>query len=336
MPEVLCLRPRDDFTRLGVVPPATLSVRYLDPSDAGLGRAMLTADALVIPAVGRPPATSLFEHSAIRLVQVTGAGVDRVNVDDLAALGISLANTPGGSANAVAEYVIAAVSAFLRQLPGCTDAIRAGHYARHRARIISSGLDEIAGLTVGIVGLGAIGQVVAERCLELGAQVIHFDPASPGRVKGSRRVDMAGLLAGADVVSLHVPLTQSTRHLIGRTELEAMKPEAILVNAARGGVVDEMALARALEQGRIGGAVVDVFSKEPPTMDNPLLSLAGDAALRLILTPHIAGVTRRSWARMFRMAWDNVESFLCRGKGPRHVVNPPDDPATPATSRHCP
>ena len=321
MPEVLCLRPQDDFTRLGVVPPATLSVRYLDPGNAGLGRAMVDADALVIPAVGQPLATSLFEHSAVRMVQVTGAGVDRVNGDDLAALGIHLANAPGGSANAVAEYVIATVSLFVRKLPGSTDAIRTGHYARHRERIISSGLDEIGGLTVGIVGLGAIGRVVAARCLALGAQVICFDPAFRGRLEGARRVDMAGLLAGADVVSLHVPLTRKTRHLIGRTELEAMKPGAILVNAARGGVVDELALARALEQGRIGGAVVDVFSTEPPAMDNPLLSLAGDAAERLILTPHVAGVTRQSWARMFRMAWDNVESFLCRGQGPRHVVN---------------
>lgn len=323
MPEVLCLRPQDDFTRLGVVPPATLSVRYLDPGDAGLGRAMLTADALVIPAVGQPLATSLFEHSTVRMVQVTGAGVDRVNGDDLAALGIHLANAPGGSANAVAEYVIAAVSALLRRFPGCTDAIRTGHYSRHRAMIISSGLDEIGGLTVGIVGLGAIGRVVAARCLALGAQVIHFDPASPARVEGARRVDMAGLLAGADVVSLHVPLTHATRHLIGKAELEAMKPGAILVNAARGGVVDELALARALEQGRIGGAVVDVYSTEPPARDNPLLSLTGDAAGRLILTPHIAGVTCQSWLRMFRMAWDNVESFLCRGQVPRHVVNSP-------------
>ena len=323
MTEVLCLRPRDDFTRLGVVPPANLSVRYLDPGDAGLGRAMLTAKALVIPAVGQPLATSLFEHSAVRMVQVTGAGVDRVNGDDLAALGIHLANAPGGSANAVAEYVIATVSALLRKLPGSTDAIRTGHYARHRAGIISSGLDEIGGLTVGIVGLGAIGQVVAARFLTLGAQVMYFDPASPSHVEGARKVDLAGLLAGADVVTLHVPLTRATRPLIGRTELKAMKPGAILVNAARGGVVDELALAKALERGRIGGAVVDVFSCEPPAKDNPLLSLAGGTADRLILTPHIAGVTRRSWARMFRMAWNNVESFLCRGQRPRHVVNFP-------------
>ena len=161
MPDVLCLRPRDDFTRLGVIPPATLSVRYLDPGDIGLGCAMLTADALVIPAVGQAPATSLFEHSTVRMVQVTGAGADRVNGDGLAALGIHLSNAPGGSANAVAEYVIATVSALLRRLPGSTDAIRNGHCARHRAMIISSGLDEIAGLTVGIVGLGNIGRVVA-------------------------------------------------------------------------------------------------------------------------------------------------------------------------------
>ena len=150
---------------------------------------------------------------------------------------------------------------------------------------------------------------------------MHFDPASPARVEGARRVDMAELLAGSDIVTLHVPLNRATRHLIGGTELEAMKPGAILVNAARGGVVDELALARALEQGSIGGTVVDVFSTEPPAGDNPLLSLAGDAAGRLILTPHIAGVTRQSWAGMFRMAWDNVESFLCRGRGPRHLVN---------------
>ena len=126
---------------------------------------------------------------------------------------------------------------------------------------------------------------------------------------------------GLAIVTLHVPLQDGTRGLIGAAEIGLMKPGAILVNAARGGIVDEAALAEALEAGRIGGAVVDVYSTEPPAPDNPLLTLSAVAAQRLILTPHIAGVTRQAWASLFAEAWNNVARVLLQGEPACHVTN---------------
>jgi phosphoglycerate dehydrogenase-like enzyme len=123
------------------------------------------------------------------------------------------------------------------------------------------------------------------------------------------------------VVTLHVPLIPTTTGLIGAVQLASMKKGAILIQASRGGVVDETALAASLRAGHLGGVAVDVYSTEPPKPDNPLLTLDGDAAQRLLLTPHVAGVTRQSAAFLFRSAWDNVERVLIKGVPPLHRVN---------------
>ena len=171
-----------------------------------------------------------------------------------------------------------------------------------RGRMIRRGLNQFAGLTVGVVGFGIIGQATARQCSETGANVIFSDPA----IESGDRVELRELLARADLVTLHVPLQDGTRGLIGAAEIGLMKPGAILVNAARGGIVDEAALVEALEAGRIGGAVVDVYSTEPPASDNPLLTVSAAAVQRLILTLHIADVTRQAWAGLFAEAWDNA------------------------------
>ena len=316
MSDVLCLRPLEDFHNVGVTPPAGLNIQVVTPDDPGLAGAMKTAEALVIPAVGPALDASLFEGSGIRLVQVTGAGVDRFDCAALAKLGIMVANVPGASAAAVAEYVVGAASALLRFMPENTAAILSGDYAAVRSRTIGRGLNQLGGLCVGIVGYGVIGQATAAHCTMLGAKVIFFDPM----VDGDGKRDLPDLLATADVVSLHMPLIDSTRGLIGSTEFGLMKPGAILVNAARGGIVDEAALAAALENAQIGGAAVDVFSTEPPEADNPLLNVSDAARSRLILTPHIAGVTRQAWAVLFSEAWDNVARLLITDEPVHHQI----------------
>jgi len=315
MADVLCLRPLKDFQDVGVEPPASLDIQVMEPGDAGLADAISTARALVIPAVGPWLDTKHIKGSSVRLVQITGAGVDRVDVAALAQLGIPVANVPGGSAAAVAEYAITASSALLRFLPESTCAIRAGDYSATRQRMIARGLNQLSGLVVGIVGYGVIGRATAQRFIALGAQVIFFDPMVEGGVA------LADVLMTADIVSLHVPLLDSTRALVGEGEIASMKPGAILVNAARGGVVDEAALAAALESGHLGGAAIDVYSSEPPAPDNPLLSVGPEASARLILTPHIAGVTRQAWSQLFSQAWENVVRVLVSGKPARNVVN---------------
>ncbi len=317
MPDVICLRPLDDFARVGVILPEALDIRAMEPESPELGEAMRSAKALVLPAVGPALQTGLFAGSAIRLVQVTGAGIDRVDGAALAGLGIAVAGVPGRSALAVAEFVVATVSTLLRRLPESTAAIRAGEYMDIRGRMIRCGLNQFAGLTVGVVGFGIIGRATARQCSELGANVIFCDPA----IDSGDSVELGDLLARADIVTLHVPLQDGTRGLIGAAEIGLMKPDAVLVNVARGGIVDEAALAEALEAGRIGGAVVDVYSTEPPASDNPLLTVGDATAQRLILTPHIAGVTRQAWAGLFSEAWDNVARVLLEGEPARHVRN---------------
>ncbi len=322
-PTVLCLRPEADFLRVGVTPPRSLSIHYRSPTDADVAQLIASADALVIPAVGGKLAPAMFEASKLRLVQVTGAGLDRLDEAAMKRLGIKVANVPGASNAAVAEYCVGAALTLLRRLSWSSDEIKRGNYAAFRARMVADNLAGLEGLTVGIVGLGTIGEAVAAAFASQGSRIVYFDPtprdAAAAARNGWRALPLDELLASADVVTLHVPLLPQTTNLIAAAELARMKPSAILINAARGGIVDEAALATAITSGKIAGAAVDVYSTEPPPPDHPLLAVTGAPADRLLLTPHIAGVTRQSSAKLFQGAWDNVERVLVRGEAPMNV-----------------
>lgn len=320
---VLCLRPEADFTRVDAAAPAALSVAYRGPADADEPALMKDNDALMIPAVGPKLAPQLFEGAKLKLVQVTGADVDRLDQAALTKLGIPVANVPGGSNSAVAEYAVTAASVLLRRFGWADAEIKAGNYAKFRTRMVADNLAGLEGLTVGLVGFGTIGRAVAQAFHRIGAKLCFFDPAAGDAVLanslGARAVTLDELLATSDVVSLHVPLLPATQNLIGAKELSRMKPGAILIQGSRGGVVDEAALAANLTSGHLGGAAVDVYSTEPPDSENPLLKLSGEAASRLLLTPHIAGITRQSWTSLFRTVWQNVERAL-NGQPPLHRV----------------
>jgi phosphoglycerate dehydrogenase-like enzyme len=322
--KVVCLRPEADFARVGAPAPSSLSVSYMAPDSADLHALLHAADALVIPAVGPKLPGALFDGLSLKLIQVTGAGVDRLDRAEVEKAGIPVANVAGGSNAAVAEYVTASASTLLRRLAWSSSEIRKGNYNAFRARLLTDNVGGIEGLTIGIVGFGVIGMAVAEAFHQQGCTILFYDPApaDPERAAGlgARRVELAELLTTADVVTLHVPLLPATTGLIGTKELAAMKPGAVLIQASRGGIVEEQALADALASGHLGGAAVDVFSTEPPTADNPILKLAGEGADRLILTPHIAGVTRQAAAFLFRSAWHNVERVLINGKAPHSRV----------------
>jgi phosphoglycerate dehydrogenase-like enzyme len=318
--DVLCLRPEADFERAGALPPAALKVVYRSSEDADVPALLKNARALVIPAVGPKLPETLFEGTSVKFVQVTGAGLDRLDLSTMKRLGISVANIPGGSNSSVAEYVITAASVLLRRLAWADAEIRAGNYRAFRARMIAENLAGLDGLAAGIVGLGAIGLAVAEAFRKRGCRICYYDPAprDPNAAKalGAESVSLDELLKIADVVTLHVPLLPATQGLIGARELAAMKAGAVLIQASRGGIVDEAALAECLKSGHLGGAAVDVYSTEPPSPGNPLLSLQGDAARRVLFTPHIAGVTRQSTTFLCRSAWRNVERVLIANESP--------------------
>jgi phosphoglycerate dehydrogenase-like enzyme len=319
----VCLRPEQDFLKVGVTHPP-LEICYLAPDAPELADALRAATALIIPAVGPKLDPDVFADSAIKLVQVTGAGVDRLDAAAMTKLGIPVANVAGGSNDALADYCVAAALNLLRRMSWASNEIRKGNYAACRGAMIAASLRGLEGLTVGVVGLGHIGLSVAQAFARMGSNIVYFDPVveqealPPGLT--ARRLSLDKLLSQADVVTLHVPLLPVTENLIGTAELALMKDDAVLINAARGGVVDEAALADRLRSGALAGAAVDVYTTEPPPASNPLLALTGEAADRLLLTPHIAGVTRQAWAALFAAAWANVVRVVRDGQAPLNRV----------------
>lgn len=317
---VLCLRPEADFARVDALPPSSLQVAYHKPDDPAVAQLVRKVGALVIPAVGPKLAPALFEGCQLKLVQVTGAGLDRLDQAALTRLGIPVANVPGGSNGAVAEYAVTAASLLSRRLSWASAEIAKGNYTGFRAKMLADNLAGLEGRLVGVVGFGTIGVAVAHAFHRMGCRIVFHDPAPRDRTAAqaldAEPVTLDELLSQADIVTLHVPLLPATQGLIGAREFGLMKKGAILIQASRGGIVDEAALAQSLASGHLGGAAVDVYSSEPPAPDNPLPRLGGEGAARLLLTPHIAGVTRQASALLFRSAWQNVERVLVRGEPP--------------------
>ena len=322
--DVLCLRPEADFLRVGVTPPAALSTTYRTPDDPELADVLRDVSALLLPAAGPKLPTNIFDGTAIKIAQVTGAGVDRLDEQTLKSLDIPVCNVPGGSNGAVADYAVAMAIMLHRRFTWADSEISAGNYAPFRAAMLSANLSGLDGLSVGIVGFGVVGTAVAQVFSRFNTNIAYFDPAPSNSdaadAIGAKPLSLDELLAQSDIISLHVPLLATTEGLIGARELAQMKPGAVLINAARGGVVDEVALATSLSSGHLGGAAVDVYSTEPSQADNPLLVLSGDAAKRLILTPHVAGVTRQAQGILCHRAWENIERVLLQNEAPHNRV----------------
>ena len=322
--DVLCLRPEADFLRVGVTPPKALSTTYRTPDDPELADLLREVSALLLPAAGPKLPTSIFDGTAIKIVRVTGAGVDRLDEQTMRSLDIPVCNVPGGSNGAVADYTVAMAIMLHRRFKWADSEISAGNYAPFRTAMLSASLSGLDGLNVGIVGFGVVGSAVAQAFAHFDTKITFFDPApsdpDAAAAIGAKPLTLDQLLAQSDIVSLHVPLLAATKGLIGAQELAQMKSGAMLINGARGGVVDEAALAASLSSGHLGSAAVDVYSTEPPQADNPLLVLSGEAAKRLILTPHVAGVTRQAQGILCRRAWENIERVLLQNEAPHNRV----------------
>ncbi|HUF86379.1 MAG TPA: hydroxyacid dehydrogenase [Thermohalobaculum sp.] len=270
--------------------------------------AELLPDARALVVRNRTRVTAALLDAGPRLLCIgrLGVGLDNIDLDACAARGLPVYPATGANVVSVAEYAVTMALVLLRDgAYGAGEAVMDGHWPRER--LVGR---EAAAKVFGVVGFGAIGRAAAERAAAMGMRVLAHDPHVPGCDPAwalAARRDLAALLAEADAVSLHVPLTPETRHLIGPDRIAAMKPGAVLINTARGGVVDEAALVEALRAGRLGGAALDVFETEP-------LNAAAGARFRglanLILTPHIAGVTRECNARIGEIVADRVIAHL--------------------------
>ncbi|MCC7113576.1 MAG: hydroxyacid dehydrogenase [Burkholderiales bacterium] len=286
----------------------TLYDRDLVDKPDALAAAACSADALVVRNRTQVRGALLAGARRLAVVGRLGVGLDNIDVPACEARGIEVIPATGANARAVAEYVVGTAMALLRGAYASTAEVSAGRWPR---AALSNGR-EVAGRTLGVVGFGGIGRLTARLGRAIGMRTIGCDAQIPAdaavwRDEGVAPRTCDALLAEADVVSLHVPLLPSTRNLIDARALAAMKPGTVLINTARGGVVDEAAVAAALRSGHLGGAALDVFDAEPLPAGSPL---AG--APNLILTPHVAGVTAESNVRVSTMIAERVLAALAR------------------------
>lgn len=251
----------------------------------------------------------------LAVVGVASVGTDRIDLAAATRAGVMVVNAPTGNTVAAAEHTMALMLALLRRIPSADASVRRGEW--ERAKYVGA---ELRHRTLGIIGLGKIGKAVARRAAAFEMRVIAYDPvltADQATEHAARLVGLPELLTRADVISVHVPLTAQTRGMIGRAQIEAMKPGAVLLNVARGGLVDEVALATALRSGHLGGAALDVFATEPMAADNPLRD-----APNAILTPHLGASTAEA---QDRVGLEVAEQLLLALSGvtPPHAVNAP-------------
>jgi D-3-phosphoglycerate dehydrogenase len=246
----------------------------------------------------------------LRVIARVGVGVDSIDVTAASTAGVAVTTTPGANEGTTAEHAVTLMLATVRRVVEHDSAVRAGRWARTGRHIPG----ELAGRTVGLVGYGRIGKLVASRLSPFGVRIVVCDPNARVGEEAEQLDELEELLAAADIVSIHVPLQPDTRGLIGLRELQLMGPHSILINTARGGIVDEQALVSALEHRRIAAAALDVFESEPPTCQR-LLALPN-----VVLTPHTGGISEQSVARMLGQATTSVLAAL-RGERPLGLVN---------------
>jgi D-3-phosphoglycerate dehydrogenase / 2-oxoglutarate reductase len=283
-------------------------------SEAELIEAIPDFEALVVRSETNVTAPVLHAGARLRVVGRAGVGVDNIDVEAATQRGIVVVNAPRGNIVAAAEHTIALLLASARWLPQADASVRRGEWTRSRFTGV-----ELRGKTLGIIGLGNIGSEVAKRAQGLEMSVIAFDPAVPVERAEQFNVELTSLedlLRRSDFISVHAPLVERTRGLLGDAQLAQVKPGARLINAARGGIVDESALHRALASGRLAGAAADVFEQEPPGA-SPLLELPN-----FISTPHIAASTAEAQTSVAFDVAEEVAAVLA-GELPRHAVNAP-------------
>lgn len=296
--------------------PPGMRLAFAESWEALADGALARADALLT--VARVTDETLAAAPRLRFIQKWGSGYEKIDTAAAARRGIGVAITAGANAATIAEHALTLMLATLRRAAYADREMRAGRWDPAALRPITG---RLGGRTVGIVGFGAIGREVARLVRAFGAEAIYHRPSGPateGEAPSARYADLPGLLAASDVVTLHCPGGPATAGLIGAAEIARMKPGAILVNTARGSLVDEPALIAALKSGRIAGAGLDVFAEEPLPPDSPLRGIE-----TVVMTPHSAGGALDDVAPMAARAFDNLTRvFAGQPLAPADVIVP--------------
>lgn len=275
-------------------------------------------EGLAVRSATKVTARLLEKATRLRVVGRAGVGVDNVDLEAATRRGVVVMNTPGGSSTAVAELALAMILSLFRHVAAATASVKAGRWEKKKFQG-----RELAGKTLGVVGIGNIGSILVDRCRAMKMKVVAYDPfISPEAAArlGVTLTDLEGVWREADAISLHVPLTDQTRNLVDAAALARMKPGAVLVNCARGGIVDEVALAAALASGHLGGAALDVFDPEPPPAGHPLLALDN-----VVLTPHLGASTEEAQVAVAVAVAEQMAQYLKAGE----VTNAINVPSLP-------
>jgi glycerate dehydrogenase len=257
----------------------------------------------------------LQRHPTLKLIALTATGTNNVDLDAARELGIAVCNIKDYCTPSIVQHVFAGLLALTHHIREYDGAVKAGQWDSVPTINGLAPIRELSGLHFGIIGFGVLGQAVARMAEAFGMHVLVAGRIGEARIAPGR-VELTELLPQVDVLSLHCPITPQTRHVISRESLRLLKSDAVLINTARGDLVDAQALADALRAGRLGGAFIDVLAEEPPTMDNALLAAT---IPNLILSPHMGWAAREARQRAVDELACNVESFMCGGKRNRIV-----------------
>ena len=300
---VIMTAPRLAPQAVALIEAAGGTLHYMAPFPSAEAVAALAAavqpDA-ILSRQGPVTAAVMAAAPGLRIVARHGVGVDDVDVAEAQRRGIVVTRAPGSNTQAVAEHTLALLLALIKSLPLLSAEVAGGAWRGAETKV-----RDAAGLRLGLAGCGAIGQAVARLAMPFGMSVAAYDPAMPDVPGIARMATLQDLLVHSDVLSLHLPLLPTTRHLIGATELAALPPGAVVLNTARGGLIDETALLAAIESGHLAGAGLDVMEDEPPPAGYPLRRHP-----RVICTPHVAGVTDGSLVNMGVMAAECIVAVL--------------------------
>jgi lactate dehydrogenase-like 2-hydroxyacid dehydrogenase len=258
----------------------------------------------------------------LKLIHSEGVGYNGIDARAAARRGVYVCNHVAANSGAVAEHAILLMLAVMRRVIEGDASVRAGEQILAKERFILDEIPELGACSVGLVGFGAIGRETAKRLRGFGCAVYYCNRgrAPADETYGASYLDRDALLASCDIVSLHLPANAETAGLIGREALARFKPGALLINTARGELVDQEALAEALAQGRLAGAGLDTLSPEPVRTDNPLLHLPDACRYKLVLSPHVAGTTKQCFERTHRDVWKNFTE-VAAGRKPKNIVN---------------
>lgn len=325
MVKVVVSSPEERINRYGILPPEGFEIVYINNpyTDEELIEASNDATFLLLSL--SPASRKVIENlNTVKLIQSEGVGYDGIDLEASREAGVYVCNARGVNSVAVAEHTVGLILAALRRTAEADKQIKKGYFKENYKDYEVKGIRELQYCHVGILGMGDIGKEVLKRLKSFNCKISYFDliRKSP-EVEKELEVEyitLEEIYKNCDIISLHLPLTEETENLINKDSIDLMRKDAIIINTARGGVINQEDLAQALIKNRIEGAAIDTLSPQPPNPEHPLINLPEEAASKLILTTHIAGITTEAFKNMQTIAWSNMEKVL-NGERPYNIVN---------------